>query len=183
MSTVPLLGGNGEATANIGVFSNPVFTDPVQLDQTVPVGSELYIGMYVTAVDGDTFASTAQNCFAVPEKNPNDPNRVDLIKNSCPAFNFVKMIENGVSLQIRFSIRSFTFGNSGTVYIYCTLRLCAKNSPDCDACKASGRAAGGLESEPMIAGPITFSDPSDSGFHTAFSWTLLAGALLSLRLL
>ncbi|XP_078539566.1 uromodulin-like [Lissotriton helveticus] len=134
-STIGLsTGGSGLASTTIAAYSNPSYTSPIPSGQEdMSIGSTIYFGMTTEVGDADVFVLRVDTCYATPTQDPNSAIKVSLIENGCPANGDVsiRVVSNGESLQVRFSIAVFAFKSTSTAYIYCSARLCLKASMQC----------------------------------------------------
>lgn len=55
------------------------YSTPVQSNQDVPVGSNLYLGIFTDAGDANKFVLRTENCYATPDNNVNNVNKVAIV--------------------------------------------------------------------------------------------------------
>ncbi|XP_043944884.1 uncharacterized protein LOC122816198 [Protopterus annectens] len=122
------IGGTATYSAKMALYQNPDFTGPYEGDRIIlPVETILYVGVMVEDADGYQFAVVLYNCYATPTRNPLDSLKYYIIKESCPnkQDSTIAVVENGLSLQGRFSVQMFKFvGNYPEVYLHCEISLC-----------------------------------------------------------
>ncbi|XP_078542148.1 uromodulin-like [Lissotriton helveticus] len=120
--------GSGSITATMAAFKSSSFNDSLTEDDTLTVGTPVYIGISTAFPDGDTFTLRAERCVASPSLHPGDLS-VELISSGCAvtqAMN-VQVVENGQSLQVMFEIETFIFKGQPDVYMWCDVSLCPKD--------------------------------------------------------
>ncbi|PIO24378.1 hypothetical protein AB205_0120180 [Aquarana catesbeiana] len=169
--------GVGSVTTTMAAYWDAQYTQPIQSSDTVPVGSNVYIGVIANAGDVNTFVLRTESCYATPDNNVNNVNKAVILSGGCPANQGItaQVKDNGGSLESRFQFSSFAFQGQPLVYITCTVRLCNKNTT-CTGCNAARDADTGLG---VLQVPISFIDDyGNSASSTAVSWTLLTGSLL-----
>ncbi|XP_075462657.1 uncharacterized protein LOC142498033 [Ascaphus truei] len=151
-STVNLTAeGAGTVPVTMAAYRDPDYSLPVLYGQTVPMGSDLYLGLFTTFVDRDTFTLRVEKCFVGPSDDPNDVNKVPLVTGGCPANQglYTEVNVNGAALEARIAMLSFAFQNQPKVFIFCDVRLCDKTGI-CTGCNV-GRAAGADTSQVGIS--------------------------------
>ncbi|KAM4699858.1 uromodulin-like isoform 2-T2 [Discoglossus pictus] len=183
LSTTYITAPNGEGLYKLimAAYSNPEFTQPIQTDENVKVGSSVYLALFVSDADGDKFALGIVQCFATSINDRNDAKKVQLVSKGCAVDDGVdtEVFANKNSLEARFKISAFLFDTSAAVYIFCDVQLCNK-SENCDVCDSSRASQSGAQ-EVML--PLSFDDDlllSSSVSRTALSWAVLAGSFLML---
>ncbi|XP_078542141.1 uromodulin-like [Lissotriton helveticus] len=189
IGTLPSVNGSGPTTASMAAFKSNSFTDPLTEDDTLTVGTPLYIGISTTFSDGDKFTLRAERCVAAPSNNPADPS-VELIAGGCAVTQDVNvhLIQNGHSLQVMFEIETFIFKDQSEVYMKCDVSLCPITPSNTCQCSSSSRSAK-EDTVTLEMAPIGISVSLDvnSGSHTDVSLLAVVGssllALLSLRLM
>ncbi|XP_067354087.1 pancreatic secretory granule membrane major glycoprotein GP2-like [Channa argus] len=143
----------------MSLFRNSIFTEVYPAGEiTLPVGAPLYVGVSVEEIDS-SFAVVLEDCYATHSTNPNDPIRNFFIQNKCPADRQqVSVVENGSSLQARFSALFFLLNyNYRAIYLHCSLSLCDQRSSSCvPACRvtANRSAPKSATMKPITIGTI-----------------------------
>ncbi|XP_078542532.1 uromodulin-like isoform X2 [Lissotriton helveticus] len=143
--TGPSEDGSGSITATMAAFKSNSFNDPVLENDTLTVGTPVYIGISTTFPDGDTFTLRAERCVAAPSINLGDLS-VELISGGCAMTQTmnVQVVENGQSLQVMFEIEAFIFNGQPDIYMWCDVSLCPKDpSTTCQCSSSSGSASTG----------------------------------------
>ncbi|XP_067354086.1 deleted in malignant brain tumors 1 protein-like isoform X3 [Channa argus] len=154
-----LVGSGSKPSASMSLFRNSIFTEVYPAGEiTLPVGAPLYVGVSVDERDSN-FAVVLENCYATHSPNPNDPIRNFFIQNKCPTDRQqVSVVENGSSLQARFSALFFLLNNEyGAIYLHCSLSLCDQRSSSCvPACRSrtNRSAPKSATMKPITIGPI-----------------------------
>ncbi|KAK2919287.1 hypothetical protein Q8A73_003658 [Channa argus] len=154
-----LLGSGTKPSASMSLFRNSNFTEVYPAGEiTLPVGAPLYVGVSVEEIDS-SFAVVLENCYATHSPNPNDPIRNFFIQNKCPTDRQqVSVVENGSSLQARFSALFFLLNNEyGAIYLHCSLSLCDQRSSSCvPACRSRTNRSvpKSATMKPITIGPI-----------------------------
>ncbi|XP_077151472.1 pancreatic secretory granule membrane major glycoprotein GP2-like [Ranitomeya variabilis] len=172
--------GLGYFTVTMSAYSDSEFTVPIEADQDIYVGSDIYVGVFSEDLDADSFSLRLQNCYATPSQDLSTPN-VQLITGGCAANSDVvtNVLQNGNGSEARFQTSAFLFSNYPEVYLFCEVEICNKSS-SCGAC-TSGRS--GKAAASGVGVTLSYLDNSDldsSGHHTVASWTMLAASLLGL---
>ncbi|XP_074057436.1 pancreatic secretory granule membrane major glycoprotein GP2 [Macrotis lagotis] len=120
--------GSGEFLVRMALFQDQNYTSPYEGPMAVlSVESMLYVGAILYQGDTSQFKLLMKNCYATPTKDPTDPFKYFIIKNSCPNLRdpTISVEENGVSTEGRFSVQMFMFaGNYDLVYLHCEVHLC-----------------------------------------------------------
>ncbi|XP_067352713.1 deleted in malignant brain tumors 1 protein-like [Channa argus] len=159
-----LLGSGTKPSASMSLFRNSNFTEVYPAGEiTLPVGAPLYVGVSVEEIDS-SFAVVLENCYATHSPNPNDPIRNFFIQNKCPTDRQqVSVVENGSSLQARFSALFFLLNNEyGAIYLHCSLSLCDQRSSSCvPACRSRTNRSvpKSATMKPITIGPIMSVSP------------------------
>ncbi|XP_078541532.1 uncharacterized protein LOC144826944 [Lissotriton helveticus] len=140
--TGPSEDGSGSITATMAAFKSNSFNDPVLENDTLKVGTPVYIGISTTFPDGDTFTLRAERCVAAPSINLGDPS-IELISGGCAMTQTmnVQVVENGQSLQVMFEIEAFIFNGQPDVYMWCDVSLCLKDPSTTCQCSSSSDSA------------------------------------------
>ncbi|KAM8977284.1 pancreatic secretory granule membrane major glycoprotein GP2-like [Pelodytes ibericus] len=184
MSTVNLtVNGEGSFVTNMAAYWDAAYGNPIAGDQDVPIGSNIYLGIFSDSGDGDYFVLRVENCFATPDGVETNVNKVQLVSGGCPATQdvYVQVQENGIALEARIQISSFAFQGQALVYITCDVRLCDKNTT-CTGCNV-GRSAdntglGRLTIPMNLIGNYLYFD-NNSASSAVSSWAVLAASLLT----
>ncbi|XP_018422504.1 PREDICTED: pancreatic secretory granule membrane major glycoprotein GP2-like [Nanorana parkeri] len=180
--TVDLTGINGTGLypVTMSAYKDLACTIPFTNDDTVVVGSDIFVGIFVAGADSDIFVLRIEKCTASPTEDRNGPNNFVLIENGCAkdtvsADIYVK--ENGNSTEALFRISSFKFQNYDSVYITCDVRLCEKSNGTCSKCAASGKSSNIDTNEIQIGLNIEakYDFADNAGINTVASWALLLG--------
>ncbi|XP_073470300.1 uromodulin-like [Aquarana catesbeiana] len=181
--TVYLSGVNGTGSypVTMAAYKNPSFTDPYQNNDAVVVGTNIYVGIFVTGADGNQYVLRIETCVASPTDNRSDVNAFYLIKDGCIQGTVATtVLDNSKALEAGFSISSFQFQNQANVNLFCEVRLCDKTSETCSGCTRA-KSFNTATNEVEIGLPIDakFDFAVSAGKHTAASWALLAGIQLA----
>ncbi|KAM9320183.1 pancreatic secretory granule membrane major glycoprotein GP2-like [Gastrophryne carolinensis] len=147
--------GVGSVVSTMTAYSDAAYSIPIQSTDNVLVGSYVYIGIVSDAGDANKFVQRVESCFATPDNNVNNPNKVFLVSGGCPANQGVAtdVQENGVSLQSRIRFNSFAFQGQTLVYLTCNLRMCDKNTT-CTGCNVARSG----EDSAQLQIPLNFLD-------------------------
>ncbi|XP_075051651.1 uromodulin-like [Mixophyes fleayi] len=182
LSTIHLTpeNGTGVFTVIMAAYKDATYTTPIQQNEEVDVGSDVYLGLFSSDADGTVFALRVDSCLATPTNDQNDANAVQLVSAGSAADDGVQttVVQNGVSLEARIKISSFAFQGYPEVYIFCNVDLCNKTN----GCSGSriGRSAdsksSGLGINLLLQDGVNYTS---SGYHTAASWAVLAASLLA----
>ncbi|KAM5180706.1 uromodulin-like [Mantella aurantiaca] len=152
-------GANGDALTSLAAYSNPSYTVPIQQSeqQSLQIGSTLYFGMTSQFPD-PAFVLRVDQCFATPTNDASGSIKLQLIQGGCSIGDesYITVVENGISMEVRFSIIAFSFQNYDTVYIFCDARLCNKASGTCASCATSRDIS--ESSSRFSLGPFSFVD-------------------------
>uniref|UniRef100_A0A4X2JR74 ZP domain-containing protein n=2 Tax=Vombatus ursinus TaxID=29139 RepID=A0A4X2JR74_VOMUR len=120
--------GSGKFLVRMALFQDQNYTSPYEGAMAVlSVESMLYVGAILYQGDTSQFNLLMKNCYATPTKDPTDPLKYFIIRNSCPNLydSTIRVEENGVSTEGRFSVQVFMFaGNHDLVYLHCEVYLC-----------------------------------------------------------
>ncbi|XP_067360301.1 uncharacterized protein [Channa argus] len=160
-----LQGSGSTASASMYVFYDSNFTaiyngrHPI----TLPVGSALHVGVFVTESE-PAFALVLDECYTSSSVFPNGGSTVRyfLLHSRCPTNPQVSVIENGVSLRALFS--ALLFSQQGTtpyVFLHCRLSLCDKRSYSCVpfcARRTYRSVPRSAQLSPVTIGPITWEE-------------------------
>ncbi|XP_069828660.1 uromodulin-like [Dendropsophus ebraccatus] len=175
-------GTGGDGTTTLAAYSSPSYTNPIQQSQqqVLPVGTTLYFGM-ITQFPDPAFVLRVTQCFATPTSDGTGSLKIQLIQGGCPVSGDgpnIQVVSNGVSKEVRFSITSFYFQGSDSVYIFCDAKLCQTASGTCASCSSSRDVS--ESPAQFVLGPFSFLDNSlfSSSSQKGVSVTLLLGSLL-----
>uniref|UniRef100_A0A8C3YF25 ZP domain-containing protein n=1 Tax=Catagonus wagneri TaxID=51154 RepID=A0A8C3YF25_9CETA len=155
--------GAGEFTVRMALFQDPNYTSPYEGTEVVlSVESMLYVGAILERGDASQFNLVLRNCYATPSGDKADPVRYFIIRNSCPNQQdaTVRVEENGVSSESRFSVQMFMFaGNYDLVFLHCEVSLCEflkeQCQPSCSRNQLRGEAGAIDPARVLDLGPIT----------------------------
>ncbi|XP_073472223.1 uromodulin-like [Aquarana catesbeiana] len=181
--TVYLSGVNGTGSypVTMAAYKDSSFTDPYQNNDAVVVGTNIYVGIFVTGADGNQYVVRIETCVASPTDNRSDVNAFYLIKDGCIQGTVsTTVLENSKALEASFSISSFQFQNQANVNLFCEVRLCDKTSETCSGCtraKSFNTPTNEVKIGLTLGANLDFVD--SAGKHTAASWALLAGIQLA----
>ncbi|KAJ8384979.1 hypothetical protein AAFF_G00196450 [Aldrovandia affinis] len=177
---VEVSGTGSRAKATMSLYRNNNYTDPYSMGEvTLPLGSTLYVGVFVEEVESDRFVVVMEDCHATPTADPEAPVRFYLIQNTCPSdSSLVTVEESGESLEGRFSTLLFRFvSDYDSVFLHCSLRVCDQREDSCSQSCPGGKSRSMSHSRPLTIGPI-YRDPkftdqkSSASTGTAASWIL-----------
>ncbi|XP_068121570.1 pancreatic secretory granule membrane major glycoprotein GP2-like [Hyperolius riggenbachi] len=169
--------GAGSVVTTMAAYWDAAYSTPIQSTDNVPIGSNVYLGVFTDFADVKTFVLRTESCYATPDNNVNNVNKVAILSGGCPANQGVsaQVQSNGQSLEDRVQFSSFAFQGQALVYITCTVRLCSTNAT-CTGCNAA-RSSDNTEATLQI--PINFLDGYSSSASTAgVSWSMLIGSFL-----
>nr|BAR42255.1 uromodulin-like protein type 1 long [Rana pirica] len=182
--TVYLSGANGTGSypVTMAAYKDSSFTEPYQNNEDVAVGTIIYVGIFVTGVDGNQYVLRIESCVASPTDNRSDANAFYLIQNGCIQGTVPSLVlDNSKALEASFSISAFQFQNQAYVNLFCDVRLCDNTTESCSKCvnaKSSKTATNEVKIGLAFGGNLVFVD--SAGKHTAASWALLAGIQLAI---
>ncbi|XP_063812993.1 uncharacterized protein LOC135050428 [Pseudophryne corroboree] len=171
--------GEGSVLTTMAAYWDQAYAVPILSTEDVPVGSNIYLGIFSDFVDVTKFVLRVESCYATPDNNANNVNKVAIVTSGCPANQGITAVvqENGVSLQSRIEFSSFAFQGQPLVYITCTVRLCDTNTT-CTGCNAARDSNNG---QAQLQIPLNLIDVfSSSESNTAVSWTVMTSSLLAL---
>ncbi|XP_041439832.1 pancreatic secretory granule membrane major glycoprotein GP2-like [Xenopus laevis] len=182
MSSVNLtINGQGSITTKMAAYRDEAYSRPILSTEELSTGSDIFLGVFSEAADGNKFVLRVESCVATPDGDQNNVNKIMIVNAGCPANDgvFADVQQNGQALEARIKISSFAFQGQPLVYITCKVRLCDKSGV-CTGCTRSRQAStdeGTLEIAVNLQDKY-YSDSSVS--HSAMCWTVLAGFLLAL---
>ncbi|CAJ0946106.1 unnamed protein product, partial [Ranitomeya imitator] len=181
LSTVNIsVSGEGTVVLTMDAYLDPQYSVPVQQNEDVPVGSNVYLGIDADLADTSKFVLRVESCYATPDNNINNVNKVAIVSGGCPANQGItaEVQENGATSESRIKFNSFAFQGQPLVYISCIVRLCDKNTT-CTGCSA-GRASDDSSSA-MLQIPLNFVDDylKSASNTVVSSWVLLASSLMT----
>nr|XP_033819400.1 uromodulin-like [Geotrypetes seraphini] len=193
MSAVNIsVGGTGQFQARMALYKDQNYISPYEGSEVkLSTKAILYVGAILEGGDTSQFVLVLRNCYATPTRNSTDPMKYLIIKNSCPNKQdpTIRVAENGVSVQGRFSIQLFKFvGDYDLVYLHCEIRLCntkaASCAPTCSGVQSRSSDVG--EDYSIMVGPIARAGvwPSPFPLQSGSSgicapWTLLLPAIIA----
>ncbi|XP_047438266.1 deleted in malignant brain tumors 1 protein-like [Mugil cephalus] len=126
---------------------------------TLPAASPLHVGAFVDESD-PSFAVVLEDCYTSHSSNPDDAMQYLLISSGCPTDpEHVSVVENGLSLRVRFSVTLSHALVNNPVFLHCRLSMCDKRNDNCvPSCR--GRVHRSVPSsaplEPLTIGPIAW---------------------------
>ncbi|XP_053550228.1 uromodulin-like [Bombina bombina] len=171
------ISGTGEFTIIMAAFKDERYLTPYEgTEIQLSTSSRLFIGMFIEDADNSTYILVMNNCFATPSDNPKDSSKYDIIQDGCPnkQDQTIKIEENGVSTQGKFSIQMFKFkGDFARVYLHCEIKLCNKageNSckPTCSGVRSRNSLSKAEEDNVIRFGPIVHKDSDGSSDLVSF---------------
>ncbi|XP_075119206.1 pancreatic secretory granule membrane major glycoprotein GP2-like [Leptodactylus fuscus] len=181
-ASIPGLNGNGLFDLTMAAFWDDQYSSPIQQSETVTVGTNFYLGLFVLYADGNKLVLRVDTCIASPVNNRNDPSSVVFVRGGCAVNGDINSVveQNGQTLEARIKVSTFKFQASDFVFIFCDVRMCDK-STDCSTCDSSksGRSSSGT-TEVMLQVPFQDNSYSSSVTHSALPWTVLCSTLLGL---
>ncbi|XP_030067927.1 uromodulin [Microcaecilia unicolor] len=194
MSTVNIsVGGTGQFIARMALYKDQNYISPYEGSEVVlSTTAILYVGAVLEVGDTSQFVLVLKNCYATPTRNSTDPMKYLIIKDSCPNKQdpTIRVAENGVSIQGRFSIQLFKFvGDYDLVYLHCEIHLCDTKATACaPTCSGLQSRRSAVEADySVVVGPIVRKGalpspfPLQSGsFGICAPWTLLTSAIITL---
>eukprot|EP00079_Xenopus_tropicalis_P033033 XP_017946804.1 PREDICTED: thyroid hormone down-regulated protein (gene 18) isoform X1 [Xenopus tropicalis] len=183
--TLPGPNGTGSYALTMAAYLNPNFISPIQADDTVEVGTLIYLGLFVANADGTAFSLRVEECYATPTNDPTDVNRVYIVRGGCAYTNdgvesVVK--ENGKSLEAQIQVSTFSFQGQLDVFIFCNATLCPKTQ-QCNMCTYNTRLARTSSTsfaQTAINIPLDYTSYLNSGSQTAVSWAVMLSFLVVL---
>ncbi|NP_001080952.1 thyroid hormone down-regulated protein (gene 18) S homeolog precursor [Xenopus laevis] len=183
LSTVSISGPNGTGSyaLTMSAYNNPDYTSPIQAEDTVEVGTYIYLGLFVKDADGAAFTLRVEECYATPTSDPSDINKVYIVRGGCAYTNDVDswVEQNGKALEARIKLSTFSFQSQTNVYIFCNAMLCPNTTnSQCDKCKTA--RASSTYTQTMINIPLDDNRFLNSGSQKAVSWTVMLGFILVL---
>ncbi|KAG9463981.1 hypothetical protein GDO78_020702, partial [Eleutherodactylus coqui] len=171
----------GSFTVTLAAYSDAQYSVPIQLDEEILVGSNIYLGLFSPNLDGNVFALRVEKCFATPSSNPDDPNNVLFVSGGCAVSDNIEstVLENGISTEARIQINAFLFQGFSQVYIFCDVKICNKTN-SCKGCNVDRSLKADLPQLGIQLNLQANDDFGSSGHHTAVSWPMLLVYLLGL---
>ncbi|XP_031752739.1 uromodulin isoform X2 [Xenopus tropicalis] len=183
MSSASLNTGNSASAASttIAAYVDPSYTSPLQQDgqEQLQMGSTLYFGVYTNFSDPNVVLRV-DTCFASPTPDSTSPIKVMLLDNGCSSDQgqYIQVIDNGKSKEVRFSFVSFAIQGYDSVYIFCVARLCLTSTGTCSGCLNTRATTEGTAQ--LGLGPFTFiGDFSSSASCTVMPVAWLVGTMLT----
>ncbi|XP_051529293.1 uromodulin-like [Myxocyprinus asiaticus] len=147
------------ASASMSLYRNSSFLESYPAGVVVlPVGSPLHVGIRVAEVEAERFVVIVEECYITQTANADDLQRYVIIHNRCPSdSHMVLMLENGVSLRVRFTALLFLYPRSyNDMFLHCGLSLCDRTSESCST-KCLTRSVRSINSHKSVTvGPITW---------------------------
>lgn len=126
----------GEFDVKMALFSDESFTTQVAGQHVVNVPDSVYVGINVEDLNA-RYKLTMVNCFMTPDKEFNNVVKYNVITDRCvhsTESDYVSVLENGVSDQARFSVKSFIFSGDESntdMFVHCKVRICDSVGEDC----------------------------------------------------
>ncbi|XP_054642924.1 uromodulin-like [Dunckerocampus dactyliophorus] len=159
------VGSGAKLKASMVLFKKSDYAEPYAAGAVVlPVGSPLYVEVSVDKKD-PSLAVVLEECFTSYSSDPDHLERNLLIQNKCPTDRQrVSVVMSGSSLKARFITSFILVGESGDVYLHCSLSLCDSMTSSCIP-SCSGRARRHVFKssplKPLTIGPITWEKSSE----------------------
>ncbi|XP_053310484.1 uromodulin-like [Spea bombifrons] len=182
VATLEPISGGGAYAVKMAAYHDYKFTSPIQDDEEISIGSDIFLGIFIPDADGVRFTVRAVQCFATATNNRDDKNKVQLVSGGCPFKGEVltEVITNGEGLEARIKIKAFAFKDLQEVYIFCDVRIC-DISEGCTGCKDNRNLRmsadyASLSLRLPLQEDYSFSSSSS---QIALSWAMIAGCLLS----
>ncbi|XP_075175857.1 uromodulin-like [Anomaloglossus baeobatrachus] len=127
--------GAGEFKAHMAVYKDQSYMSTYEDKEVVlSTSSTLYVEVFLEGHKPSDYVMVMKTCYATPEKLADDPIKYYIIKERCPNKEdaSIRVLENGVSLQGRFSLQMFKFvGDHNLVYLHCEINLCDSKRQTC----------------------------------------------------
>ncbi|KAM9305531.1 uromodulin-like [Gastrophryne carolinensis] len=127
--------GSGQFKASMFLYKDQHYSSTYDdTEVTLSTTSTLYAGVKLDGANISHYAVVMTNCYATPSGNREDPKKYYIIKERCPnkKDGSIRVIENGVSTQGRFSVQMFKFvGDYNRVYLHCEIKLCDSTRQTC----------------------------------------------------
>ncbi|KAM4023720.1 uromodulin-like [Anomaloglossus baeobatrachus] len=127
--------GSGEFEAQMLLYKDGTFLNPYnKTTLTVSTARRLYVGVILEGQTNSHYAIVMKNCYATPSRHANDSVQYPIIKKRCankkdPS---IRVIQNGVSREGRFSLRMFKFiGKEHQIYLHCQVGICNPGNGPC----------------------------------------------------
>ncbi|XP_063788812.1 uromodulin-like [Pseudophryne corroboree] len=181
--------GTGQFKAQMVLYRDDSYLSPYQGNEIIlSTKNILYVGVILEGENTSQYVVLMKNCFATPTRSIDDPVKYYMIKNKCPnrKDGTIRVMENGLSTQGRFSVQMFKFvGDYNLVYLHCEASICDTTRGSCQP-SCSGLRKSVQQNEENIVfldyGPIRLSDEghsqSSNAVGTRACWTLLLTLLL-----
>ncbi|XP_018104913.1 uromodulin [Xenopus laevis] len=157
-----------EFNGTLSAYKNPDYTSPIQANDTVEVGTYIYLGLFVKDADGAAFTLRVEECYATPTSDPLDVNQVYFVRGGCAYTNDVVVEENGKALEARIKVSMFKIQGQTNVYIFCNATLCPNTLGDqCNKCNNNvSLAKGSSYVQAMIKIQLSGKCNPHTAYHT-----------------
>ncbi|XP_077151474.1 uromodulin-like [Ranitomeya variabilis] len=176
-TTIPGINGSGSFDLTMAAYTDSSYTIPFTQDDVTTVGTDIYLGLYVTGADGNLLAVRVENCFA-SSTNSSAGDSVTIVTGGCPGSDVsTTVIQNGVSLEARIRFSLFKFQGTDSVYVFCDVRMCTIGN-DCVKSCSSRSSRSSDTNQVMISVPYDYVDSSSPVSNSALPWAVLCSTLL-----
>ncbi|CAJ0946109.1 unnamed protein product, partial [Ranitomeya imitator] len=99
-TTIPGINGTGSFDLTMAAYTDSSYSMPFTQDDITTVGTDIYLGLFVTGADGKLFALRVENCFASPTNSSAADTSVNIVTGGCPGSDISANIkQNGESLK------------------------------------------------------------------------------------
>uniref|UniRef100_A0A8C5M5M6 ZP domain-containing protein n=1 Tax=Leptobrachium leishanense TaxID=445787 RepID=A0A8C5M5M6_9ANUR len=180
-TTLTPVTGGGSFSVTMAAYKESSCTITWENEETVAVGTDIYLGIFLEPDSGDNFTVRVDSCLASASNNSNDSNQVSLVENGCAIQGEVEtqIIANGESKESIIKIKAFQFQASPNyLFIFCQVSLCDKGE-ECKQCHRS-RSADANVAQLSVNFPLEDLSFGNSASHKVFSWTMMVSSLLTL---
>ncbi|XP_069612553.1 uromodulin-like [Ranitomeya imitator] len=176
-TTIPGINGTGSFDLTMAAYRDSSYNIPFTQDDLLTVGTDIFLGLFVTGADGNLFALRVENCFASPTNSSSDTS-VNIVTGGCPGSDVSTNIkQNGESLEARIRFSLFKFQATDSVYVFCDVRMCAKGN-DCVKSCSSKSSKSSNTNQVMISLPYDYVKDSSPVSNSALPWAVLCSTLL-----
>ncbi|XP_040297373.1 uromodulin-like [Bufo bufo] len=147
----------GNLQVTMALYTDSSYTSPYQGSAVLLTSqTNLFVGIILKLADVTQYNVLIKNCYATPSLNSTI--KYDIIKDSCPSKqdSSINVIENGVSLYGRFSVKLFEYvKDSAVVYLQCDIHLCnSACAPICNGVRAMSTSDTVSTNATLTLGPI-----------------------------
>ncbi|XP_075189742.1 uromodulin-like [Anomaloglossus baeobatrachus] len=177
-TTIPGTNGSGAFDLVMAAYTDNSYSTPFQESDVVTVGTDIYLGIFVTGADGNAFALRVEKCVASPTNTSVDA-PVTIVTGGCAASDVsTDVIQNGQTLEAKVRFSLFKFEVADSVYIFCDVRMCDINNDCIKSCTSkSGKSSN--TNQVSISLPYDYiGDTSSSVTNSALPWAVLCSTLL-----